>query len=269
MATNILRNFYYIDTVAIDNYLSSIEGVLYDSGDISEKYVTNKGTSGKVSLQVVQIDAGLKSQIETETHKKVIQTYAAKFQKIYSFLEKDGSIPFYDAIDDETWTNIVRNQMIELDVTLRFSKVDILLSSIDNFFPLLNQIEQNIIDDYSKSVIHLINSFQEINKQNGLPVELRLINSDKYKFVSYLNQDCFVSSFDRIPNEVKIFAKIQRKMKVSEKINLINMIPLLEKIVIDKETRKKMETSIKTLPEELFDYVKGPGALIIPIAMYN
>jgi hypothetical protein len=50
MATNILRNFYYIDTVAIDNYLSSIEGALYDSEDVSEKSTKNKGAGGEISL---------------------------------------------------------------------------------------------------------------------------------------------------------------------------------------------------------------------------
>jgi hypothetical protein len=89
MAMNVLRNFYYIDTVTIDNYLSSIEGALYDSEDVSEKYIQNKGISGGLSILPAKIDAGLKSQIETETHKKIIQTYAAKFQKIYSLYRKE------------------------------------------------------------------------------------------------------------------------------------------------------------------------------------
>ena len=38
---------------------------------------------------------------------------------------------------------------------------------------------------------------------------------------------------------------------------------------INREMRRSMKQSINELPEELSDIVKGPGALIIPIALYN
>jgi len=172
-------------------------------------------------------------------------------------------------MDDEHWNSISRNQFIELDVTLRFSKIDTLISSIGNFFPLLGEPNQGIVDDDSKKALYIMQMFGEINKQNGLPAELQLINGGKYKFVSYFNQNCFLVNLDLVPNEVTVLAKIQRKINVNEKINLINVIPMLEKMAINREMRKSMKHSINELPDELSDNVKGPGALIIPIAIYN
>jgi len=268
MDTNILRNFYYMDSETIDNYLSSINGEIYDSEERSEKFLNKKGVDGGIS-SLIKINAGLQSQIETETRKKIIQTYAGKFQKIYSYLEQNGSIPFFDCIDDENWNAISRNQFIEILVSLRFSKMDTLVYSFSNFLPMLEGIDQSLIEDDAKKTLYFMQMFNEINKQNGLPAELQLINGSKYKFVTHFDQNCFLVNIDSIPNEVTVLAKIQRKLKENEKINLINIIPMLEKMAINREMRRNMKHSINELPEELSDNIKGPGALIIPIAIYN
>jgi hypothetical protein len=269
MSSNIFRNFYYIDSETLDNYLSSMHGSIYDSEDVSEKHVNNKGAEAGITLPPAKFNAGIKTHIETETRKKVIQTYAGKFQEIYAYLEKNGGIPFYEQLDDDSWNEISRNQFIELDVSLRFSKIDTLISSISNFIPMFGEMDINIEDDNSKKTIQLMQLFNEITKQSGLPAELQLINGGKYKFVAYFNHDCFVKNLELIPNEVTILAKIQRKLKDSEKINLINVVPLLEKMAINREMRKSMKHNKNNMPEELYDNVKGPGALLIPIALYN
>jgi hypothetical protein len=270
MGINILRKFYYIDAETIDNYLSAIDGAIYESEEISEKSTKNKGINGGISLPPAKIGGGLKSQIETETSKKVVQTYAGKFQRVYSYLEQNNNIHFYDTIDEKTWTEISRNQFVELDVNLRFSKIDNLITSIDKFFPFFGKVDPTIFDDDSKKKLYIMQLFNEINKQNGLSAELQLINGGgNYRFISYFNQDCFVANLELIPNEVTVLAKIQRKLKDGEKINLINIIPMLEKMAINREMRRNIKHVISDLPEELSDNVKGPGALIIPIAIYN
>ena len=270
MGSNILRKFYYVDTETIDAYLSSIEGVIYKFEEISEKSMDNKGIGGGISALPVKVNAGLKSQIETETSKKVIQTYAGKFQKIYSYLEQNESLLFFDNIDEQTWTTLSRNQFVELDVNLRFSKIDNLISSFSKLIPSIGKIDPGILDDDSKKALYIMDFLNDINKQNGLPAELQLINGGVYKFISYFNPNCFINlNLDLLPNEVTVFAKIQRKLKENEKVNLINIIPMLEKMALNREMRRGMKNSINDLPDELTDNVKGPGAVIIPIAVYN
>jgi hypothetical protein len=268
MKGHILRNFHYLNTSIIDDYISSIEGSLIESEDISEKIATNKGVGAEVGA-LIKLDAGLKTQIEKETRKKVVQTYASKFQKIYSYLETEENIPYYDYMDEDSWEGISRNQFIEIDVTIRFSKIDTVINSFGNLLPIIYQLDNTIADDDTKKTIYLMNLIKEINQQNGLPAELQLINGSKYKFVSYFEQDCFINEPENMPNEITVFAKIQRKLRDNEKVNLINIVPVLEKLAFNRETRKAMKHKINELPEELFDNVKGPGALIIPIAIYN
>jgi hypothetical protein len=134
---------------------------------------------------------------------------------------------------------------------------------------MLGNLDISIDDENSKKTLYLMQLFNEITKQNGLPAELQLINGGNYKFVAYFNHDCFVKNLELIPNEVTVFAKIQRKLMGGEKINLTNIVPILEKMAINREMRKSMKHSINELPEELNDNVKGPGALLIPIAIYN
>ena len=132
MNGHILRNFHYLNTSIIDDYISSIEGSLLESEDISEKVATNKGIGADVGA-IIKVDAGLKTQIEKETKKKVIQTYASKFQKIYTYLDADNEIPYYDYMSEEDWGKIQRNQFIEIDGKIRFSKIDTLINSIGKF----------------------------------------------------------------------------------------------------------------------------------------
>lgn len=270
MGSNILRKFYYVDTDTIDDYLSSIDGAISESEEVSERSMNNKGVGGGISTPVLKANGGIKSVIEIETSKKVIQTYAGKFQKIYAYLEQNESILFYDNMDEQTWKSLQRNQFVELDVSLRFSKIDNLISSFSNLFPLLGKIDPSMFDNDSKKVFYIMNLFNETNKQKGIPAELNLINGSQFKFVSFFDHDCFVgNNLDSIPNEVTVLAKIQRKIKENEKINLINIVPMLEKMAINREMRRSMKHSISELPEELSDNVKGPGAVIIPIAAYN
>lgn len=270
MSSNILRKFYYVDAETIDAYLSSIEGVIYEAEEISEKSIKNGGIGGSISALPLKINGGLKSQIEIETIKKVIQTYAGKFQKIYSYLEQNGGLPFYDNMDEQTWNTISRNQFVELDVNLRFSKMDSLISSFGSILPSIGKIDPSILDDDSKKTLYIMDFMNEINKQNGMPAELQLINGSCYKFISYFNLDCFINSnIDLLPNEVTVFAKIQRKLRENEKNNLINIIPMLEKMAVNREMRRSIKHSINDVSEELSDNVKGPGAVVIPIAVYN
>lgn len=268
MKRHILRNFHYLNTSIMDDYISSIEGSLTESEDISEKIATNKGVGADIGT-LIKLDAGLKTQIEKETKKKVVQTYASKFQKIYSFLEADENIPYYDYIDDDSWEGIYRNQFIEIDVTIRFSKIDTVINSLGNLLPFIYQLDNTIADDDTTKTIYLMNLIKEINQQNGLSAELQLINGGKYKFISYFDHSCFVNELENMPNEITVFAKIQRKLRDNEKINLTNIVPVLEKMAFNREMKRSIKHSINELPEELFDNVKGPGALIIPIAIYN
>jgi hypothetical protein len=268
MGSDILRNFYYMDPETIDNYISSIEDGIYDSADISEKVANNKkGAGGLASLVRINVESNYQNEIETR--RKMMQTYAGKFQKIFSYLEKNGGIPFYDYMDDETWNNVSRNKFVELEVTLRFSKVDVLISSIDNrIIPLINEDGQNLVDDTTKKLymqsVDQIKTFRETDSQGILPVELQLINESSYKFVSYFYRRHFSKNLENIPNEVTVFAKIQRKLNKTEKVNFFNIISLLEKTLINSDTEH-----INKLPEEYLESIKGPGALVIPIAIYN
>jgi hypothetical protein len=114
-------------------------------------------------------------------------------------------------MDENIWNEISRNQFVELDVNIRFSKIDNLISSMDKFFPFFGEIDPSILNDDSRKILYFTQFFKEINQLNGLPAELQLINGGNYKFVSYFKLDSFVTNMDSIPNETTILAKVQRK----------------------------------------------------------
>lgn len=274
MKASALRNFYYLNTSIIDDYISSIDGSLVQTEDVSERVATDKGISAGAGAFSIKVDAGIKAQIEKETKRILVQTYAGKFQKIYTFLDSENEgVPFYDYMDEESWSNISRNQFLEIDVTIRFSKIETIIGSLGTILPFFNQLKNDngtaLMDPETQNTINIIQLFREANNTNGLPAELSFINPGKYKLITYFDENSFISEQDKLPKEVTIFAKVQRKLRESEKVNLTNIIPVLEKLAFNREMKRSIKHSMEELPEELMDNVKGPGAILIPIAIYN
>jgi hypothetical protein len=272
MDTNILRNFYYINTDAVDNYVSAIDGSLVSEQNERSLATTDKGVSGEVGISALKLSAGFKGIIEKEVTRKTVQNYSAKVQRIYSFLESKG-LPFYDFMDTENWPKVQRNFFFEFDVEIRFSKIETLLGSLRNFLPIFDKAKADtgeiILDQDAKNAFSLISLLSEADKQKGMPVELRFINGGDYKLVTYLNPNYLIFDQDSIPKEVTVLCKVHRLLSTTDKVEMINIIPLLERMAINREIRRNIKDKIDSAPDVIKDTVKGPGAIINTIAIYT
>lgn len=272
MPTNILRNFYYISTVAVDDYVSAIDGAAITEEEQKRSETTGKGASAQLGVGPVAIAGGLKGATESEITRKLVQTYSGKVQKVYAYLEANG-LQFFDSMNEDSWKGVRRNVFLELDVEMRFSKIETLIKSFRNLWPLFENLKTSqgdaVLTGDSSNALAMMALFSEADKKTGTPVELNFINGGDYRLVAYLDQSSFLVEPDSMPKEVTLLGKIQRVFASNEKVELINLIPLLEKFSFNREMKRKLKESMKTFPEELRDTVKGPGAVITPIAIYN
>ena len=139
----ILRNFLFLDTATMEDYLATIEGYIVE-GAIDQTEVEKKDKSGKAGYKIVE--GGIASEKSTETKQKLAVTDAAKFQSLYEILEEQDLVQFLDAFDEEIWNQLHRGELLEIDAAIRFPRPFILTQAIEDFSPLLDIVAAFDID---------------------------------------------------------------------------------------------------------------------------
>lgn len=111
-----LRNFLYLDTSTVSDYLSSLEGSVID-GQVDHTQSTKNEKSIRGDFKVLQ--GGLGGSGSSETKEKRLVTDAARFQRLYELI-REKHLQYLDAFDDAIWQQIQRGELLELPGKIRF-----------------------------------------------------------------------------------------------------------------------------------------------------
>ena len=119
-----LRKILYADTEALDNYISIIDGYIFDEQEIVQSSTTNKGGKLGVGFSKVNAEGNLGNQKEEKISLNARVNDASKLDKIIKYLKENDELKYYENIDEEIWNDIYRDDFIEVLVTPRFSKFE-------------------------------------------------------------------------------------------------------------------------------------------------
>ncbi len=270
MSKNILRNFLYLDIQLVDDYLSSLEGALFEETLIEKEQNVTEGGGG-IDLQVIKGSGKKEKSKGLESIKKINLTDAGKFQKLYEILKDDNFFEYYENMNLETWEKLDKNSVLECMVNLRFAKIEGIIDTIQNLLPLMSILENTtsepIIDKKSQEAINGINMLAEQNRGKGLPCVFTFTDNDEFKFISYLNPNYLRVSKEQVIGELNLFCKIQRKLHEDEKIELFKIVPSLDIFKFNKQ--QKINLKNVKIPDDLKDTIKSPAAIVIPIAIFR
>jgi hypothetical protein len=173
MSNFILRNFMYLDTQLLEDYLLAIKGELYEEETIVEKEEHIGG--GLIGAKVAGIGGEGKKEKTTgrEVRKRVKMTESALFHELYSILESEQAFSYYEAITPDIWDNIKRNFLLEVNVSARFSMLDSLTDLLEQIESLTNLVEtttgQNMIDAQAAEAIKGLKGLGEMQSNKGVP----------------------------------------------------------------------------------------------------
>jgi len=272
MKSSILRNFLYLNNQLLDDFLSALDGELYEEGTVVEKSQRSSEGGGGVDLQLVKGGGKRGSSSGIETTKKVSLNYAGKFQRLYEKLDEMNEIQYYESMTLEKWNNIGRNKIIDCLVKINFSKLESMSEIAEQMAPLAQFAKQfaesAIFNDKSMEAIEGFKELGKLNRKNGVPCICSFINDPEYKLISYLNPIFLKVPKDQMIGELNIFCKVQRKLADGEKIELSNIIPPINGLKLNREQKRKLIKGSK-LPSEFQDTIKSPAAVVIPVAIYS
>lgn len=268
---HILRNFLYLDKQLVDDYLSSIEGGLYEE-TIVEKTQSVGGGNIEGGIGIFKGSGKKESSNGTEVTRQVKKTDSANFQRLYAYLEKENSFGYYELITQETWTGFGRNAIIEGIGSFRFSKMEDMIGLVNQLDSLAGVMEaatgQTLIDESALESIKGFKALEKIQQDKGIPTVFSFVSSPEYKLVSYLNPIYLKVPKEQMIGEINIFCKIQRILPKNEKIELVELMPSLKNLNLNRNQRRNLPKDTSA-PPEIKDTIKCPAAVVIPIAIYR
>lgn len=120
-----LRNFLYLNTKIIEDYISAIDGYTYDEESQAIATSSENAVNGGLGAKVVSAGGSHNGKKSEEIKRSVKISDAAKFDKIYEYLQSgnDEQLKYYEFLSDDVYNELRRDDFIEVLVTPRFSKI--------------------------------------------------------------------------------------------------------------------------------------------------
>lgn len=269
-----LRNFLYLNTKVLEDYISAIEGYIYDQESQEISNSSENAVAGNVSVRMVGGNGGHTNKKSEEIKRSVKISDAAKFEKVYKYLQsgdEDDELKYYEFLTEETYNSIARDDFIEVLVTARFSKVKELTDSVKKIADLATVIQgltdQSILD---KKASDTINGFAAIGKLNSKKEISCVFNFDdgSYPLVAYLNEDYFRCEQSSFVGQSYMLCKVIRKIPKGQNIKLDEIFEELKNMPLNREQRRSLPKNIDN-PDIIKDVIKGPAFVVLPIAVYQ
>lgn len=269
-----LRNFLYLNTKILEDYISAIDGYIYDEETQSIATSNENTVSGKGGVALISGNGAHTGKQEEGIKRSVKISDAAKFDKIYTYLQAgndDEALKYYEFLTEEDYNGLSRDDFIEVLVTARFSRAKELTDSVQKLADLASVIQgitdQQILD---KKANEAINGFSALGKLNSKK-EISCVFSFKdgsYPLVAYLDESYFRCEQSSFVGESYMLCKILRKIPKGQNIKIDEIFDDIKKLPLNREQRRNMPKNMDN-PDIMRDVIKGPALVITPIAVYQ
>lgn len=268
-----LRNFLYLNTKVIEDYVSAIDGFTYDEESQELETSNENVVAGKAAIGVASGN-GSHTGKQTEGIKRSVRiSDAAKFDKIYKFLQsdEDDGMKYYEFLSESDYNGLHRDDFLEVLVTARFSKMKELTDSVKKIAELAAVFEtitdQQILD---KKASEAVNGFSALGQMKaGKEISCVFEFEDgSYPLVAYLDESYFRCGQGNFVGQAYLLCKVIKKIPKGQSVKLDEIFDDIKKLPLNRAQRRSMPKNMDN-PAELRDVIKGPALVVLPIAVYQ
>lgn len=268
-----LRNFLYLNTKVLEDYIAAIDGYTYDEESQSIATSSENALAGKGTIAFASGSGSHVGKQSGEVKRSVHINDAAKFEKIHKYLssnEADG-LKYFELLSDTDYDALHRDNFLEVLVTARFSKMKELTDSVKKFAELAAALktitDQQLLD---KEAVQAINGFSALGQmKSGKEIACVFeFDNKKYPLVAYLDEGYFRCGQDSFVGQAYLLCKIIRKIPKGQSIKLDEIFDEVKKMPLNRAQRRNMPKNMDN-PAELRDVIKGPAFVVLPIAVYQ
>lgn len=268
-----LRNFLYLNTKVLEDYVSAIDGYTYDEETQAFSTSSENTVCGKGGVAVLSGSGEHSGRKEEEIKRSVKISDASKFDKIYKHLEsdEDDGLKYYEFLDDSTFDGLRRDVFLEVLVTARFSKMKEITDGFQKLAELTstfeNIMDEKIFDQKTKKNINGITALGQIRSGKEISCVFEF-EDKKYPLVATLDESFFRCNQDSFVGQSYLLCKVIRKVPKGKSIKLDEIFEDIKNLPFNRSQRRKMPKNMEN-PAELRDVIKGPALVVLPIAVYQ
>ena len=268
-----LRNFLYLNTKVIEDYWAAIEGGVYDEESRSVANVNENTVSGKGAIGVVGGSGTHTGKQAEEITRSVKISDAAKFDKIYQYLdaEEDDGLKYYEFLSDETYNSLRRDDFLEVLVTARFSKMKELSDSLQRIAELASVFEtitdQQLLDKKANEAIAGFSALGQLKSGKEISCVFEF-DDKKFPLIAFLDDSFFRCSQENFVGQAYLLCKVIRKIPKGQSVKLDEIFDDIKKMPLNRSQRRSMPKNMNN-PEEIRDVIKGPALVVLPVAVYQ
>ena len=269
-----LRNFLYLNSKIVEDYIAAIDGYVYDEESQDFASSSEKTVNGGLGIKAVSTGGSHNGKQSEEIKRSVKISDAAKFDKIYTYLQsggEDDNLKYYEFLSEDIYNDLRRDDFIEVLVTARFSKAKEFIDSMKKIADLATQIQeitdQQILD---KKATETINRFPTLEKMKpGREISCVFDFDDgNYPLVAYLDENYFKCEQDSFVGQSYMLCKIIRKIPKGQNVKLDEIFDDIKRLPLNRDQRRRMPKNMDN-PDIIKDVVKGPAMIVVPIAVYQ
>ena len=268
-----LRNFLYLNTKVIEDYIASIDGYTYDEESQAIATSSENALAGKGALGIASGSGSHTGKQSEEIKRSVHISDAAKFEKVHKYLrsdEQDG-LKYFEFLTDTDYNDLYRDDFLEVLVTARFSKMKELTDSVMKIAELAAVFEtitdQQILDKKATEAVRGFSALGQMKSGKEIACVFEFADG-KHPIVAYLNESYFRCNQDNFVGQSYLLCKIVRKIPKGQSIKLDEIFDDFKKLPLNRALRRNMPKNMDN-PAELRDVIKGPALVVLPIAVYQ
>jgi hypothetical protein len=262
----ILRNFLFLDTDALSNYLSTLEG--YAEVEIDETVTKQRMAGGKVSIPIAEGTGGTENT--TSIKRKLATTDEARFQRLYEILDGKNDVQYLDAFDIGIWQQLYRGEIIEVQAKMHLPTILRQLEEVESLSPLLNIASlfgQNPLDDPQASeAVQGMKAMNKMMEGKPLPLLFEATSTRGFHFFASLPRQHLRCQLSELQGEATVFGKIQRFIEKGKQETVFSLMPEFESLT--NANRKQRRSMQKKLQQDFVEKLKGPAIVLSPTAIY-
>lgn len=268
-----LRNFLYLNTKVIEDYVAAIDGYTYDEESQAIATSSENALAGKGTFGIASGSGSHTGKQSEEIKRSVYISDAAKFEKVYKYLRSDeeSALKYFEVLIDPNYENLHRDDFLEVLVTARFSKMKELTDSVMKIAEMTavfeTIIDQQILDQKAIEAIKGFSVLGRMKSGKEIACVFEFVGG-KHPIVAYLDESYFRCAQDNFVGQSYLLCKIIRKIPKGRSIKLDEIFDDFKRLPLNRAQRRNMPRNMDN-PEELRDVIKGPALVVLPIAVYQ
>lgn len=263
-----LRSYLYVNQRLIDDYLSAIDGSLYEEEILQSKQETSQNAELEGGLPSIGAAGNISIDERKLSEKRLKITYAAKIKRIVDYLKENDDLQEIEELDEMRLEKLRRDDFIEVFVNIRSSKMQQLVESLNIITRMFSSMSS--LMDFSDADQIVLNQMQDLSnmkeKVDAGTCQL-VFNPDGQTDISLIAQiekEYLLESMEKLDKQCYILCKVQRKIKKGEEIEVDSLLAGMNGLKPFMENQEELSN-----PKELKDVIIAPGAFVLPIAIYQ